>query len=95
MAKSTLVPANTVNWTLRRRMLARATAVLGEEVLAKRLGVSRTRLSLWLMGADGVPPWIFLRLVDVLLAPLDTAAHSAPQKETSTEARTSQSEKIP
>jgi hypothetical protein len=55
---------------LNRRMLARATALLGgEEALAQRLGVSIVRVQLWSAGAERPPLSVFLKLVDLLLAP--------------------------
>lgn len=51
-------------------MLARAAELVGgEDLIAKRLGVTRTRLALWLAGFEAMPMWVFFELVDILLAP--------------------------
>jgi hypothetical protein len=48
-------------------VLQRATALVGgERALANYVGVSRSRLRLWLQH-DSVPPEVFLKLVDLLL----------------------------
>jgi len=55
---------------LHRRMFARATALLGsEEALAQHLDVSIARVELWTAGAERPPLSVFLKLVDLLLAP--------------------------
>jgi hypothetical protein len=55
---------------LHRRMLVRAVRILGgEDALAEELNVSRTRLGLWLIGAERPPVSVFLQLVDLLLKP--------------------------
>ena len=51
-------------------MLSRAAELVGgENVIAKRLGVTPARLDLWLAGAETIPMWVFLELVDILLGP--------------------------
>jgi hypothetical protein len=53
---------------LYRRMLSRASDLLGgHEALAQHLGVTTTRLMLWSVGAEALPPSVFLKLVDLLL----------------------------
>ena len=63
-------------------MLARAAALTGgEDALAQQLSVSRVRLELWLMGAERIPVWVFLQLVDILLALPTTPASKAQRAE--------------
>lgn len=54
--------------TLYIRALVRAAKLLGSvEALARHLGVSQTRLKLYLQGGERVPEALFLRTVDVLV----------------------------
>lgn len=54
--------------TLYTRALRRASELLGgENVLAARLRVSRTAVTLWMSGLAGVPDDVFLKVVDLLL----------------------------
>lgn len=81
-------------------MLSRAAELAGgENVIAKRLGVTRMRLDRWRAGAEPMPVWVFFQLVDILLVP-PGAATVSPQKQqvgrrSASDARSSQSEKIP
>ena len=55
---------------LHRRMFARAAALLGsEEALAQHLGASIMQVQLWAAGAERPTLSVFLKLVDLLLAP--------------------------
>lgn len=53
--------------TMQVYALARAAEILGGAArLARRLGISQTRLSLYLDGVERLPQPLFLKLVDVL-----------------------------
>ena len=54
--------------TLQSYALARAATILGgEEPLARRLGISHTKLDLYLEDVDTLPQELFLKIVDVLV----------------------------
>jgi DNA-binding transcriptional regulator YdaS (Cro superfamily) len=59
----------TQNRATYRQTLVYALAIAGDEItLAARLGVSVPQLQIWLGGVADIPPDIFLRAVDVIVA---------------------------
>jgi hypothetical protein len=55
--------------TVQARALRRAAELLGgPDLLARNLGVPRTRLDSWMSGVFSTPPEVFLTIVDILIA---------------------------
>jgi hypothetical protein len=52
--------------TVQARAVRRAAEILGDDVLAVRLGVSHERLHLWMHGVVRPPESVFLQVVDII-----------------------------
>jgi transposase-like protein len=63
------------------RALQRAAELIGEDALAKRIGVSSGLLHHWMRGGSEVPLRAFLRAVDVIVSePPDIESQRAKQQ---------------
>lgn len=67
---------------LHARLLQRAVEILGgPDELAAYLGVSPSRVRIWMRGLFALPDDMFLRLVDLLSEPLPAEPNAPPRQD--------------